>query len=306
MTVPVLALRALGLGDALTGVPALRGLRRLWPDQPLLLATSGPLGRWLSGLGVVDDVVPAGGLEALPRIGRHVAVNLHGRGPQSHRLLLDGRPDELIAFDCVEAGYRSKSYWQTYEHEVDRWCRLVCDIGGNCTADDLRLTSGAPHRSGVVLHPSAASEARRWPPERWTAVARALLADGEDVLLTGSERELCAQIARASGARDSSGGLPLDVLAELVGSARLVLSGDTGVAHLATATRTPSVTLFGPVPPELWGPAIDHHLHAVLYHRGPLGDPHGSEPDPSLLGISVREVLQTAWAQLSGTSQRSA
>jgi ADP-heptose:LPS heptosyltransferase len=305
VTSPVLVLRALGLGDALTGIPALRGLRRLWPGRTLLLATRAPLGRWLAGLGMVDDVVPADGLESLPRLGRHVAVNLHGRGPQSHRLLQCGRPEQLIAFDCPVAGYRSKTYWQTYEHEVDRWCRLVSDAGGHCAAEDLRLTCAERHRAGVVIHPGAAFGARRWPVERWTAVARALIADGEDVVLTGTETELCARIARDSTARDLSGDLQLDALAELVESASLVLSGDTGVAHLATATRTRSVTLFGPVPPELWGPRIDHELHTVLYHRGSLGDPHGAAPDPALLGISVREVLQAAWTQLRGTSQPS-
>jgi len=104
--VTVLVLRALGLGDALAAVPALRGLRRLLPGRPLLLAASGPPARLLQDCGVVDAVVPTTGLDDAPPgagLGPHVAVNLHGSGPSSHRLLLAGRPDELIAYGCPQA-----------------------------------------------------------------------------------------------------------------------------------------------------------------------------------------------------------
>jgi ADP-heptose:LPS heptosyltransferase len=97
----------------------------------------------------------------------------------------------------------------------------------------------------------------------------------------------------------------LDELAERLASAALVLSGDTGVAHLATAVGVRSVTLFGPIPPAWWGPAIDLELHTVLYHGSRLGDPHADQPDEALLRIGVTEVLSAARAQLHGTRQPS-
>jgi ADP-heptose:LPS heptosyltransferase len=113
------------------------------------------------------------------------------------------------------------------------------------------------------------------------------------VVVTGSEgeRELCREVA--VGAEDLSGRLSLAELAALVGSASLLLSADTGVAHLATAYGTRSITLFGPTPPALWGPAIDPELHTVVYKAPPgyRGDPHASTADEALLAITAADVI---------------
>jgi len=185
---------------------------------------------------------------------------------------------------------------------VDRWCRLVAFAGGACGPEDLRLPIGGDGDGAVVVHPGAASRARQWPVERWAEVVAELRADGHRVVLTGSETDLCAAIAADE---DLSGRLSLDELAARIASAALVSSGDTGVAHLATAVGVRSVTLFGPVPPAWWGPCIDLDLHTVLYHGSRLGDPHADQPDEALLRISVSEVLTAAGGQLHGTRQQS-
>jgi ADP-heptose:LPS heptosyltransferase len=77
-----------------------------------------------------------------------------------------------------------------------------------------------------------------------------------------------------------------------------VVSGDTGVAHLAYAFGTPSVTLFGPVDPAQWGPPVDGP-HAVLGGRKPDdtgGDLFADEPDPVLLDITPGDVMRVATA----------
>ena len=78
-------------------------------------------------------------------------------------------------------------------------------------------------------------------------------------------------------------------LAALVARAELVICGDTGVGHLATAYRTPSVLLFGPTPPARWGPR--RGPHTVLW-AGRTGDPHGTDPDPGLLELRPEDVLE--------------
>ncbi|MBE1876563.1 glycosyltransferase family 9 protein [Myceligenerans pegani] len=321
----VLALRALGLGDLLTGVAALRGVRRAWPGHRLVLAAPEALGQWLTDLGVVDAVLPTTGLTRLPwpwsgpggaqDAPGCLAVNLHGRGPQSHRALQATQPDALIAFGNPAADHPGP-HWDEDEHEVLRWCRLVSGVGGRCGPEDLRLGPadppdghGAPEagQGVIVVHPGASAGARRWPAPRWSRVVRALTAQGLDVTLTGSpaEQKLCRRVRPAQEAdgavRDTSGRLSLPALADLVSRARLVVSSDTGVAHLATAYGTPSVTLFGPTSPALWGPAIDPARHLVIWHGEPgepSRDPNAERLDPALARVTAEEVVDVCESAL--------
>lgn len=305
---PVLVLRALGLGDALTGVPALRGTRRAWPRRRLVLAGPPGVGTWFRSLGLVDEVVPASGLSPpawpphlLDRSAARglVAVNLHGSGPESHRLLRSLHPEHLVAF-ADDATGTSGPAWDDDEHEVDRWCRLLRAWGGPCDRSDLRLPVGGPRGRHVVVHPGAASAARRWPEHRFARLVAFLTAGGLDVQVTGGDAEtsLCARVAAAATgpgtALSTAGRLDVAALAQTVATARAVVCGDTGVGHLATACGTPSVHLFGPTPPHRWGPAVDTERHAVIWHAEPgyVGDPHGPVTDPVLESIGTDEVVR--------------
>ncbi|KQX62929.1 hypothetical protein ASD06_12035 [Angustibacter sp. Root456] len=318
---PVLALRAIGLGDALTGVPALRGLRRRFAPRPVLLAAPAALGRWMTDLGVVDGYVPTRDLDDQPpglALGPHDAVDLHGNGPLSRDLLTAARPGQVLSFAPPDPAAEVPQTWVEWtpdEHEVHRWIRLVGAWGAEASVDDLRLLPrpDGPHRpkpatGRVIVHPGAAYGSRRWPVDRFAAVARELAARGHDVVITGgpTERSLCAQVAELAdlpATASTAGTLELPQLAGLVRDAALVVCGDTGIAHLATALAVPSVLLFGPVAPSAWGPAIDADLHTVLWHGDGTGDPHGAAPDPHLLQVTVDEVL-TASQHLAAPVRR--
>ena len=88
----------------------------------------------------------------------------------------------------------------------------------------------------------------------------------------------------------AAGRTTLSQLAQLVARAAVVVCGDTGMAHLASAFCTPSVVLFGPVSPAAWGPPADGP-HLVLWHGDGTGDPHADAPDPALLRITPDEVI---------------
>ncbi len=301
----LLVLRALGLGDLLTAVPALYALADAFPGHHRVLAAPSVLGPLARHSGAVDEVADTAGLRSpldASLAGADLAVNLHGRGPQSHELLLATGPRRLIAFanPAVPAGAGGPSWWPG-EHEVARWCRLLRSSG--IAADPRRLDLAAPPGApppgaarATLIHPGAASAARRWPPDRYAAVARAEIERGRAVVVSGGpgEVELAGLVADLAG-RSPRLGVGADgdllALARLVTAAGRVLCGDTGVAHLATALGTPSLVLFGPVSPAEWGPPPERHWHRPLW-AGSTGDPHAPEPDPGLLQITVSQVLR--------------
>jgi ADP-heptose:LPS heptosyltransferase len=290
-------LRPLGLGDLLTGVPALRAIRTAVPGHRLVLATTAALEPLARLIDVVDEVLPARELESLDWTGPppELAVDLHGKGPASHVVVADLHPGRLLTFDSP--GYPGPT-WYADEHEVQRWCRLVSEcLGVPADPDALDLAVPAvppPVREVAVVHPGAAYPGRRWPPERFAAVARHLAAAGHEVVVTGGRAEvsLATEVAAAAGLGSSAvlaGRTTALELAAVVAAARVVVSGDTGVAHLATAYRRPSVVLFGPVSPALWGPP-PRPQHVVLWHGDGTGDPWGTTLDPALARITVDEV----------------
>jgi len=299
-------LRALGLGDFLTSVPAMRAVRRAMPDHEIVLAAPPALEPLVRLAGVADRLLATSGLEPVRWDGPapDVAVNLHGKGPESHRLLTALGPADVVAFSCAEAGVHGPE-WDAAEHEVVRWCRLVTGAGWPADRLDLRLCP--PDRppavaDAVVVHPGAASPARRWPVERFAAVARWAAGQGWPVVLTGNdaERPLARDVCRMAGLAPSAvlaGRTDLTGLAAQVGAARVVVCGDTGVAHLASALGRPSVLLFGPTPPSRWGPPVGGP-HRVIWRGSTVGDPAGDLPDPALLRVTVDEVLSEVQAVL--------
>lgn len=309
-----LALRALGLGDFLTGVPALRALRAAVPGYEVLLGTPVVLAPLVRLAGVADRVYPVSGLDA--GIGWSgpapaLAVNLHGKGPQSTRLLAALRPGRLVAFGSVEAGTPGPE-WRPDEHEVDRWCRLVSDgLGAPTDPRDIRLPSPDVDPvidRAVVIHPGAAFPSRCWPAERFAAVAMWAKRRGLPVAVTGSapEHQLAVSVAQLAGLPATAvlaGETSLLELAAVVSRARLVVSADTGVAHLATAFATPSVVLFGPVSPQLWGPPPDGP-HVAIWHGASPGDPWGGSVDAALGAITADEVIAAAEQLLGAQSAR--
>lgn len=289
MALELLALRGLGLGDLLTAVPALRALRQAFPGHRVTIAAPASLAALMPLIGAVDDQIDVSGPGPVPFDRPDIAVNLHGRGPQSVEALRATRPGRLISYGAGPS-------WPEEVHEVRRWCDLLEWHGIKADPDDLTL--GVSDRSGpVVVHPGAAFPARRWPPERFARVAAALDRALDDVVVTGcaAEAGIARTVAGLAGLppdRVLAGRTDLAGLVELVSRARLVVSGDTGVAHLATAFCVPSVVLFGPVPPALWGPPPGWR-HVALW-AGLRGDPHGRRVDPGLLQIEVSEVVEAA------------
>ncbi|NQD87044.1 glycosyltransferase family 9 protein [Paenarthrobacter sp. CM16] len=297
----LLALRALKLGDLLVAVPALRGLRRAFPEHRILYAAPAWIAEALELVGGIHHL-PTPGLDdplTVPRGAVDVAVNLHGNGAESRLRIEELQANRVVAH--ASAGTDGPE-WTTGIPERERWTRLLNWHGIDADPLDYRLNRPAvpsPRPGATVIHVGAAYGSRLWPVERFADVAVELAAAGHQVVLTGgtSERaraEETAALAKLKGANLDDGLLAgrqgLAEFAATIAEARLVISADTGAAHLASAYERPSVVLFGPAPAEEWGPPPGPHvvLTAVELRRG---DVFSADPDPALLAVSVRDVL---------------
>jgi ADP-heptose:LPS heptosyltransferase len=264
----VLVLRALGLGDLLVAVPALRALRQGLPRHRLLLATAPQLEQLAVLTGAVDRVVACQGGPAGPVLGVldtpvDIAVNLHGRGPRSTALLRSTGARSLVTY--ASAGAPGPT-WDPGEHEVDRWLRLVASgTGHRGDPKDLRVDVPARAPGAAVVHPGTFDPARRWPPDRFAEVAMALERRGLPVVLTGTapERRLAERVAARAGlprSRVLAGSTDVESLLSVVARAPVVVTADTGLMHVAVALGRPSVHVFGPTDPASCGPRFGPHV----------------------------------------------
>lgn len=318
--------RGLYLGDLVAATPALRALRLGYPGAEISLVSL----PWAAALAPhlapdVDRIIPypgAPGLDgdsagsALERFIEgmraerfDLAVNLHGRGPQSTRLVASFDARHTASFVGNEDSYPRPDFsvsWDVEEHEARKLLALAGAAGGISDGDSPRLrVRDEDHRRAdallhsaaggplALLHPGASVEEKRWPVEGFGRVARGLLRRGYTVAVTGSggERELSRNLRElAPGTIDLSGSTDLSTLIGLVSSADLMVSNDTGPAHLAYALDTPSVTVFGPsTDAGRWGPTKKER-HAMV-----LGDP--------ISAVEAEDVLETA-GRLAGRRER--
>jgi ADP-heptose:LPS heptosyltransferase len=293
----LVVLRAIKLGDLLVAVPALHALRRTFPGHRITLATTAWLAPVVELVTDVDVHLAQHGLDhpiQVPAGAVDIAVNLHGAGPESGQLI-----DALQARRVIGHGAPDGPEWQHDVHERVRWAGLMTAHGMPADPDDVSIAVPAVPavvEGAAVVHVGAFHGARHWPVDRFAEVVRGLVARGHHVVLTGGadDVERALAVAESAGLDDAAvlaGRLDLQPFAAVVAAASLLVTVDTGAAHLASAYGIPSVVLFGPAPPEAWGPPASGP-HVVLTDASVRrGDVFAEDPDPAILAVSADDVL---------------
>jgi heptosyltransferase-2/heptosyltransferase-3 len=153
-----------------------------------------------------------------------------------------------------------------------------------------------PHETVVGVHPGAGDPAKLWPARRWAAVADHLAETlGARIVITGSpdEDELARTIAEHMHATPviAAGETTLGQAAALLARCRLAVGADTGPMHLAVALDVPTVHLWGPFEPEIFGPWGTPEYHRIV--RAPSGH---------VLDVTEADVLTAITATLEATA----
>jgi ADP-heptose:LPS heptosyltransferase len=143
----------------------------------------------------------------------------------------------------------------------------------------------------ICIHPGARAVSRRWPTEYFANLADELSALGYQIVLTGSgeEAHLTQTVAEQmkAPAIDLGGKTRLGLLGALVSRARLVISNDTGMAHVAASLQIPSVILFAASSSERWAPQ-NKRLHKPVWQA--------MEMHPEEIFGQVQQHLQEIYA----------
>jgi len=203
---------------------------------------------------------------------RRVGFDFRNRGRfLTHRFTVDGYQDEHV----VEY-YARLLAWLGIRMS-DRQLELAARPDDEQTAanrfDQLHLTReqrfiGLVPAGGVSWGLQA--HFRRWPKEGFIDIGRTLSERYYARIVVFGEardRDVCAEIAQAIGpaAVDLSGETTLREFIQLVARCHLVVSNDGGPIHIAASQGVPTVSIFGPVDPDVYGPYPRTSQHRIVY-----------------------------------------
>jgi heptosyltransferase-3 len=270
----VVALRR--LGDVLLTTPLIRSLKRAWPDAHIdalvFRGTESMLGGNPDLTGVLTLPQRASlseSLALLRRLWRTYDIAISTQSGDRPTLFAWGAGKRRAGF-VEEVGLAARVKRAALD------CPVEIVSGTHRVTEVLRLAEAlgipgipqvvAPQPSATqvrekayaVIHAAPMFAYKRWTAEGWRGLAAALAARGLAVVATSGPGEPERRYLDEVWA-DSSGVRRLDPLAwgdlsGLIGGARVYVGADTSVTHLAAATGTPTVALFGPTDPRLWGP----------------------------------------------------
>ncbi|PYP41725.1 MAG: lipopolysaccharide heptosyltransferase II [Gemmatimonadetes bacterium] len=294
----ILLVRFSAMGDILLMTPLLRALRQRHPEARITVVTRAVFAPLLDRNPRVTEVIgwaPGRSLRELgAALGRRAfthRLDLHG-GLRSRMLRWyaggrwSGYPKHRVARTVLIKTRRN--FYRDLRPVAERYFDAARGLDVRPDGGPLEFFLAAPAlaaggeflaRNGLgvtrqllALAPGAAHFTKRWPPHHWKALVRLLIAGGNDVVLVGgpADRELCGAMAAAGGERvvSAAGKFNIPGTAALLKRARALVSGDTGVMHLATAVGTPVVALFGPTV-EAFGFSPYHAKAAVLQRELP-------------------------------------
>jgi heptosyltransferase-2 len=310
----ILVCRLSSLGDIVLALPAVNALRQRFPSAHLAVLAGEPHGRILTGLSEIDalHLWPGRGAGLPAGVAARtwdLVVDLSGTG-RSRRLLraVRARRRTRIAKQTLRRlafvklrrlGFGSVGILPAVTRMFSALAPL--DIA---PPEDVRprLPAPPPVPGGpVLLAPGGGRDAKRWPADRFAAIAAELVARGLPVLLLGTqaEKELLEEIAGAWPAEKGRvvAGADPATLPGMIGPCRAGLTNDSGLAHVAEACGVPVVVLFGPTHPRLGFAPLDPHSLAL--HTGIDCSPcdlHGPNVCPKghhrcLTELTVEQVL---------------
>jgi ADP-heptose:LPS heptosyltransferase len=293
--------RALQLGDMLCAVPAIKALRFAYPDAEITLVGL-PWAQSLTErfYKYLDNFIQFPGYPGLPEqkldlpnftafLGEmqgkkfDLAIQMQGNGSVINPMV------ELFGAKYT-AGYSKSGHYAPDNglfmpypeegHEIDRHLALMEFLGipskGNeleypltpadyNALDELHLP--IEPKKYVCIHPGSRGTWRQWPVKYFAALADYCIEQGYKVVITGTEDEAAIIDGVISHMRydpiNTAGKTSMGAVGALIQNAAMLISNCTGVSHIASAFKTPSIVISMDGDPQRWGP-LDKRVHRTI------------------------------------------
>jgi len=291
--------RALQLGDMLCIIPAMRALRCAYPTAHItLLGLPWAISFTERFNSYFDDFIHFPGFPGLPEQSfdaKTTTVFLSAMQGQFD-LLLQMQGNGTVINPLMELfgarytggfftpnDYKNNDFFVAYPDygpEPERHLRLTEHLGmanqgdylefpisdqDNTEYNDLNLP--LVKNEYVCIHPGSRGSWRQWPTQHFAAIADYCATQGYTVVLTGTagEQGIVTEVINAMQypAINTAGTTSLGAMGVLIKNARALISNCTGVSHMASAFKTPSVVISMDGEPERWGP-IDKSTHCTI------------------------------------------
>ena len=299
----ILLIRLRFIGDVVLTTPLIRAIRNQFPKAELVyLAEDGPAAI-LQDQPELDAVIPfererLGKTPVITRLMEHARFFRMLRRKQFDLVIdLFGNPRSALLTAVTGARYRvgfdvrgrgmaynvkirrtgsirvTDAYldaWRTLGFPVvdDRTSLVIGESSRNWAMNWMETQDLAGHWPLVGLNPGASWPAKRWRPERFAALADALITrtGAKIVLIQGPNQETFVEATRSAmtGRATVAPLTSLPHLAALIQNCAVFVSNDSGPMHIAAAVGTPTIGLFGPSKPEIWFPYLPEQGHAGL------------------------------------------
>jgi heptosyltransferase-3 len=270
----VIALRR--LGDVLLTTPLIRSVRRAWPHAAIDALVFAETAGILAGNPDIDNIVAMP-----PRPTAMQSVALAARLWRSYDLAISTQSGDRPTGFAILAGRlsiapveerfsgrlkrallsRSIDYVHA-SHRVEQMLRLADGLGiarvPEMVAPKATPADGLPTGPYAVIHAAPFFRYKQWTAQGWRELAAALSARGLTVVATGGpaadERRYLDDAWQGANVVRVDGRLSWPQLSGLMAEAKVYVGPDTSVTHLAAATGCPTVAIYGPTDPRLWGP----------------------------------------------------
>jgi heptosyltransferase III len=328
----ILLLQLKRIGDLILTTPAIAALRERFPEAHVTMVVSSECADLLPAISGVDRILMArrnlSDLAAFLAVAGKkfdYCVDFTRNDRSAFLAFLSKARKRIVSYRVRD---QSKSRARLYTdfvnvrmrdlHTIDYNLSLLEPLGIRNVSTSLRLQlpqsahekSAALrgdwnlHKPFIVLHPGSARHEKLWEAARWTQVIKGFGRDNDmDLILTsGASKHEQAHIAAIKSETeiiDLSGKTDLLTLAALISEARLLVTVDSAPMHLAAATHTPQVILFGPTNPFHWRPRESPALILQGIRPEPITEFSPVQPRLPMSQISTEAVIRAMDSLLS-------